>query len=84
MNEVRPDTRQQHRSQSKALIIESVEIARNLTLLNDYQAYLRVEKGIAALDLRGLRQRPEDLCRVHRGPPGRSVDGDAGGCVRLS
>jgi len=35
------------RSQSKARIIRNVETARNLSLLHDYQAYLRVEKGFA-------------------------------------
>jgi hypothetical protein len=33
----------------QARIIESVETARNLSLLKDYQAYLRVEKGLRPL-----------------------------------
>jgi len=37
------------RSQSKARIIKYVETARNLSLLKDYQAYLRVEKGLRPL-----------------------------------
>jgi integrase/recombinase XerD len=48
MNEVRQRARRQ-RSQSKARIIKSVETARNLSLLQDYQAYLRVEKGLRPL-----------------------------------
>jgi integrase/recombinase XerD len=37
------------RGRSKARIIESVETARNLSLLKDYQIYLRVEKGLRPL-----------------------------------
>ncbi len=48
MNEVRRRARRRLR-QPKARIIESVETARNLSLLKDYQAYLRVEKGLRPL-----------------------------------
>jgi integrase/recombinase XerD len=48
MNEVRRRARRR-RSQSKARIIRNVETARNLSLLHDYQAYLRVEKGLRPL-----------------------------------
>jgi len=37
------------RGQLRARIIEAVETARNLSLLKDYQAYLRVEKGLRPL-----------------------------------
>ena len=39
----------QRRRPSQPPIIESVETARNLSLLKDYQAYLRVEKGLRPL-----------------------------------
>jgi integrase/recombinase XerD len=39
----------QRRKQSKTRIIKGVETARNLSLLKDYQAYLRVEKGLRPL-----------------------------------
>jgi integrase/recombinase XerD len=48
MNEVQPRARRRRR-QLTALIIEEVEPARNLSLLKDYQAYLRVEKGLRPL-----------------------------------
>jgi integrase/recombinase XerD len=48
MNEVRRRARRR-RSESKARIIRNVEITRNLSLLHDYQAYLRVEKGLRPL-----------------------------------
>jgi integrase/recombinase XerD len=48
MNEVRRRARRRRR-QPKARIIVSVETARNLSLLKDYQAYLRVEKGLRPL-----------------------------------
>ncbi len=48
LNEVRRRT-WRRRSQSKARIIKGVETARNLSLLKDYQAYLRVEKGLRPL-----------------------------------
>jgi integrase/recombinase XerD len=48
MNKVRRRARRR-RSQPKARIIVSVETARNLPLLKDYQAYLRVEKGLRPL-----------------------------------
>ena len=48
MNEVRRRARRR-RSQPKARIIVSVETSRNLSLLKDYQAYLRVEKGLRPL-----------------------------------
>src|ERR1017187_6419592 len=48
MNEVRQRACRQ-RSQSKARIIRNVETVRNLSLLHDYQAYLRVEKGLRPL-----------------------------------
>jgi integrase/recombinase XerD len=48
MNQVRRRARRRQ-SRLEALIIESVETARNLTLLKDYQAYLRVEKGLRPL-----------------------------------
>ena len=48
MNQVRRHARRRRR-QLKALIIKAVETARNLSLLQDYQAYLRVEKGLRPL-----------------------------------
>ena len=48
MNQVRRRARRRWR-QPKARIIVSVETARNLSLLKDYQAYLRVEKGLRPL-----------------------------------
>ena len=48
MNEVRRRARRRRR-QPKARIIVSVETSRNLPLLKDYQAYLRVEKGLRPL-----------------------------------
>jgi integrase/recombinase XerD len=48
MNEVRQSIRR-HLRHPQAQIIESVETARNLSLLKDYQAYLRVEKGLRPL-----------------------------------
>jgi integrase/recombinase XerD len=48
LNEVRRRARRR-RSQSKARIIKGVETARNLSLLKDYQTYLRVEKGLRPL-----------------------------------
>jgi integrase/recombinase XerD len=48
MNQVRQRTRRR-RSLSQARIIITVETARNLSLLKDYQAYLRVEKGLRPL-----------------------------------
>jgi integrase/recombinase XerD len=48
MNEVRQGAWQRFDG-AKTLIIKSVETARNLSLLKDYQAYLRVEKGLRPL-----------------------------------
>ncbi|MFY9852281.1 MAG: tyrosine recombinase [Terracidiphilus sp.] len=48
LNEVRQRA-QQRRNKSKARIIECVETGRNLSLLKDYQTYLRVEKGLRPL-----------------------------------
>jgi integrase/recombinase XerD len=48
MSEVQKLARRRRR-QLRAQIIESVETARNLSLLKDYQAYLRVEKGLRPL-----------------------------------
>ncbi len=48
MNEVRRREQRRQR-QSKARIIVGVEETRNLSLLKDYQAYLRVEKGLRPL-----------------------------------
>ena len=48
MNEVRYPVRRRWDG-FKALIIGSVDSARNLPLLKDYQAYLRVEKGLRPL-----------------------------------
>jgi len=48
MKEVRRRARQRRRLLQPP-IIESVETARNLSLLKDYQAYLRVEKGLRPL-----------------------------------
>jgi integrase/recombinase XerD len=48
MNEVRRNL-SSHINTLSAQIIKSVETARNLSLLNDYQAYLRVEKGLRPL-----------------------------------
>jgi len=48
MNQVRQHTRRR-RSHLKTRIIKSVETARNLSLLEDYQAYLCVEKGLRPL-----------------------------------
>jgi integrase/recombinase XerD len=48
MNQVQQRPRRR-RGPSKARIIVTVETARNLSLLKDYQAYLRVEKGLRPL-----------------------------------
>jgi site-specific recombinase XerD len=48
MNEVRRGGKLRQRD-FQAQIIRSVETARNLPLLKDYQAYLRVEKGLRPL-----------------------------------
>ena len=48
MNEVRQRARQR-RPPPQPSIIEVVETARNLSLLKEYQAYLRVEKGLRPL-----------------------------------
>jgi len=48
MSEVQKLARRRRR-QLKTLIIKTVETARNLSLLKDYQAYLRVEKGLRPL-----------------------------------
>jgi integrase/recombinase XerD len=48
MNEVRQRA-QRAGNGFQARIIKSVETARNLSLLKDYQAYLRVEKGLRPL-----------------------------------
>jgi integrase/recombinase XerD len=48
MKKVRQRARQR-RKQPKTRIIKSVETARNLSLLKDYQVYLRVEKGLRPL-----------------------------------
>jgi integrase/recombinase XerD len=48
MNKVRQSARRRQR-QPRALIIRGVETVGNLSLLKDYQAYLRVEKGLRPL-----------------------------------
>jgi integrase/recombinase XerD len=48
MKEVQQHVGLRHRP-PQPTIIESVETARNLSLLKDYQAYLRVEKGLRPL-----------------------------------
>ncbi|HEY9127603.1 MAG TPA: site-specific integrase, partial [Acidobacteriaceae bacterium] len=48
MNVVR-QTRRPVCTRFPAQIIVSVDAARNLTLLKDYQSYLRVEKGLRPL-----------------------------------
>ena len=49
MNEVQADFHGAGRRGISARIIEAVDTARNLALLKDYQAYLRVEKALRPL-----------------------------------
>ena len=70
MNEVQQRARRLRRP-SQPPIIESVETTRNLSLLKDYQAYLRVEKGLRPLsceaydgDLKTFAEFIEGQCGV--------------------
>ena len=62
---------QQRRRPPQPPIIKGVETARNLSLLKDYQAYLRVEKGLRPLsceaydgDLKTFAEFIEGRCGV--------------------
>ena len=84
MNEVRQQCRDAPEAGSRTRIIEDVDNMRNLPLLKDYQAYLRVEKGLRPLTCEAYYGDLRTFAEFLENRNGVLSDGHAAGCCRHS